>query len=244
MSNETDRESSNIKIVSRDLEVRWDERRCLPRVCLTREQFRLTQTGKIFSVTDLSQNGIGFWLSDSKDLVLFILGSTLEGTLNLHRQKHSIQIKVKNLSQQRVGAVFENLSLETKKAIEQFLSPNVLGAELKPMPSYELSTLWYHGPSGTDLILHRSADGQIERITLYVFGSYVQWDHHQGVCSGRVMLSHHRSEVRGMMRFETLLLFQDGTLDGSKLEIAKTVILSSNLPQDLKSRCVRKLKPT
>jgi hypothetical protein len=241
MNNETDKKFPNLELISRDNGIKYDERRNLPRLCLTSEQFRLTKTGRIFSVTDLSENGMGLWLIDQNDLSFFSVGLLVEGTLNLNRQKFEVNARARNLSKDRVGFEFENLSEETKQAIRNFLDPSVLGAELKPIPSQELSTLWYNGPSGTDLVLRRSADGQFEKFTLYVLGTYVQWERDQNVSTGKVASSDQPNELRGIMRLETLLLIQDVMPDRGKLAIAKTVIMSSNLPQDLKSKCVRQL---
>jgi hypothetical protein len=60
--------------------------------------------------------------------------------------------------------------------------------------------------------------------------------------TGQVNSSYEQSEVRGVVRFETLLLKPDGRADRGKLNIAKSLVLSSNLPQDLKKWCVRQLE--
>jgi hypothetical protein len=213
------------------------ERRNLPRLSLSSEQFKHAPTGKIFSVTDLSKSGMGLWLFDLDDLGLFPVGAHVEGTLNLKRQKYQIQARVRNLSSDRIGCEFKNLSESCSNSIAQFLNPATLGAELKLIPSVELNTLWYHGPSGTDLLIRRTADGVVQRITLYVLGSFVQWDQEGGLSTGRTAPTEGHCEIRGIHRLETLYMDPDPTLDSEKLEIAKTVVLSSNLPLELKDKC-------
>ena len=215
----------------------YRERRHLPRLSLSSEQFKLSSNGKIFSVTDLSKKGMGLWLFDLEDLNLFTVGAYFEGALNLKREKYLVQARVRNLNSDRIGCEFENLTKSCLDSIAHFLNPATLGAELKLIPSLELNTLWYHGPSGTDLLIRRTADGECHRITLYALGSFVQWDEGEGLSSGRTAPTESHSEIRGIHRLETLYLDPDSTLDSEKLEIAKTVVLSSNLPLDLKNKC-------
>src|SRR5436190_1257440 len=73
------------------------ERRRVPRLNLTKEQFRLEQNGKIFSVSDLSSNGMALRILDSEDLNLFPVGIILNGTLNLHREKFAVSARVRHI---------------------------------------------------------------------------------------------------------------------------------------------------
>ena len=218
------------------------ERRRLPRLNLAHEQFRISSNGKIFSVADLSTKGIALRILDGEDLNLFPLGMTISGVLNLKREKHLLQLKVCHLKADRVGCEFVSLSPLVDQAVRNFLDPVALGQGLRPIPSSENGALWYHGASGTDFLLWRGTDGQYSRFALFVLGSYLQWDHDDGVSSGKFTPAHEQNEVRGAIRFETLLLEPDQKPDSGKLSIAKTLILSSNLPQDLKKWCVRQLR--
>jgi len=236
---ESNKNSPNLEDVSKGHSQGREERRQLPRLSLGSEQFRFNDTHKIFSVTDLSQNGMGLWCSDREDIQFFSVGLLIEGVLNLKREKYPIQARIRNRGLDRIGCEFENLSSEAARTLSHYLDPKLLGEDLKPIPSTEMSTLWYHGPSGTDLLLKRSTDGQYSKLSLYVLNTYIQWERDQGLTTGRTKISDVRSEVRGIFRLETLLLQEDPTPDPLKLSIAKTVIMSSNLSQDLKSWCVR-----
>jgi hypothetical protein len=185
---------------------------------------------------------MGFWLSEPNDLGFFSIGLLLTGVLNLRREKYPVKIRVRNLRQDRVGGEFEDLSEEITKAILGFLDPALLGAGLKPIPAQDLHTLWYHGPSNTDFLVRRKSDGTCEKWTLYVLGSFIQWVFDQGISTGRILPAKEQSQVRGIVRLENLLLVPDVSPDSGKLAIAKTVILSSNLSQDLKSSCIRQLE--
>lgn len=233
--------SPSLEVVSEENGI---ERRRLPRLNVTSEVFRIESgemAGKMFSVADLSLGGLSIRLSERSEGNSFPVGSILQGTLNLRREKYPVTVKVRHLGVDLLGLEFENLAAPVRRALESFLDPAALGQELKPIPSAEAGTLWYHGPSGTDLILWRGTDGQYKRLALFVLGSFAQWEQESGISTGRVKHSFEQSEVRGAVHLETLLLNADRKPDEGKLSIAKTLILSSNLPQDLKKWCVRQL---
>lgn len=227
------------------------EKRKKPRIHLASEQFRIDQTGKLFSVVDLSLDGIAFRVLDHSDLTILPVAARVTGILNLRGVKHSVTVQVKNLRNETVGCQFVDLSAESIAALSKFLDPAELGRELRPIPTAqnvrtgESATLWYHGPGGTDLLFGRSLDGRYHRFTLFLLGSYIQWEEDVGVTTGRAASSDDRrdqlSEEWGAVQFETMILNPDSQPDHDKLSIAKALVLSSNLPQDLKKWCVRQL---
>jgi len=219
------------------------ERRRLPRFSLTGEQFRLAANGKVFAVEDLSQDGMALRILDPNDNQLFPIGHVFEGMLKIKGGKYPLRAQVRNLGTERVGCQFQELSEDVQAALKRFLDPAALGAELRPMPAAEATHIWYRGPSGTDLILKRGMDGQYFHMILCVFGTYVQWDATVGLSTGRTLPSQELGEEHGILRFETMLLKADHAADRGKLSVAKTLILSSNLSQDLKNWCVRHLSP-
>src|SRR5262249_41794079 len=161
---------------------------------------RLKQNGKIFSVCDLSPDGMAIRILDRNDLILFTMSRLIEGTLNLRGEKVSVQARVKRITGDAVGCEFESLLPEARTLLEKFLDPKALGQEIKPLPvSERQNTLWYHGPSGTDLLLKRGADGQYTKLMLYVLGIFIQWDHEEGLSTGRTESDLSASEVRGVV---------------------------------------------
>lgn len=238
-------ESPNLEDISRDHKQSGDERRRMARLCLTGELFRYYPGGKTFLVTDLSPQGMALRILDKEDLRLFAVGTLVKGEMNLRREKYRIEARAKNIRADVVGFEFESLSSEVIDVLRRYLDPVSLGQEMKPLPASDSAhgagTLWYHGPSGTDLLLWRGLDGQYRRMALYVQGSFVQWEIDQGVQTGFFMAADERPEVRGVLRFETLMLNMDAHPDPKKLGIAKTILQSSNLPLDLKKWCIRQL---
>jgi hypothetical protein len=240
-----DKNSPNLKVVSSTGSD--SERRRVPRLNVTTEQFRMSGPkgdGKIYSVVDLSTGGMSLRLLDSADLAQFSLAQVIEGTINLRREKFPIKARVRWLKNDAIGAEFENMESKTIQALKDFFDPEALGQELRPVPAQEEGALWYHGPSGTDLLFWRKPDGSYHRFAIFLMGSYAQWDEQSGLATGRSQSALEKSETQGYLRLETMLLSPDPQLDSGKLDIAKTLILSSNLPQDLKRWCVRQLTPT
>jgi hypothetical protein len=236
-----DRKSPNLEVISSgEPEGDASERRRLPRLNLASEQFRLASNGKIFEVTDLSPQGMALRVIDRGDLVLFPVAAKVDGTINLRGEKHPVSARVRNLVSDRVGCEFEELSAPSHAALAKFLDPVALGRELKPIPS-EGGMLWYHGTSGTDLLLRREADGRFTRMALFVLGSFVQWTEDEGVKTGAARMSKAPSETRGVVRLETLLLDADPRPDAGKLAVARAVLQSSSLSEALKTNFVRKL---
>jgi hypothetical protein len=221
------------------------ERRRRPRLRLTSEQFRLSQIAKIFSVVDLSPEGMALRVLDRTDLLVMPVAAEISGVLNMRGHKLSVRAQVRHLGAQVVGCQFLELSAEARQILAEFLDPEAMGRELRPIPASDSGTVWYHGPSGTDVLLSRGADGQYQRLTLYVLGSFIQWDIEAGLSTGIARSSDERSAVRveswGVVQFETMLMDADPRPDAEKLSIAKALLMSSNFPQDLKKWCIRQL---
>ncbi len=218
------------------------ERRRLPRLNLSREQFRLSSNGKIFSVIDLSNEGMALRLIDREDLILFSIGAELEGSLKLRNEKFPVRARVRHLARDLVGCEFVALSDTVTEVLKKSLDPTFLGKELRPLPSDGNGTLWYHGTSGTDLLFWRAADEQYHRVALIVLGTFVQWDQADGLTTGSVGASQEQAENYGLIRYETLLFLPDDNADSTKLGIAKQLVLSSNLPLDLRKWCVQQFE--
>jgi hypothetical protein len=192
-------------------------------------------------VTDLSTEGMAFRVIDSADLSLFTVGAEVNGTLNLRGMKYPFLGRVRHERQDLVGCQFEWFGPGLEAALARYLDPVELGRELQPAPPLEGGVIFYRGPSGTEFTLARSIDGEYQKFTLHVLGSIIQWERGSGLQTGAARASRERSDNRGSMRFETLLLTADATPDPAKLEIAKRLLVSSNLPQDLVKWCVRRM---
>jgi hypothetical protein len=76
---------------------------------------------------------------------------------------------------------------------------------------------------------------------VHLLGTIVQWEREKGLTTGATRVSQSRSEDRGSMRYETMLLQADDGPDPKKLDIAKKLLVSSNLPQDLVKWCCRQM---
>lgn len=219
------------------------ELRRRPRLSLTGEHFRLGSCGKIFSILDLSTDGMAIRVLTHEDLIHFPIAMRFEGVLNLKGVRSRVTAQVRHVSKDRVGCQFAELSQDVQGVIREFLLPEVLGRELKPIPSSDPGSLWYHGPSGTDLLFWRGLDGKFQRFAFYLYGMSVYWDEADGLSTGKIQEIDPICEEQGVIYFDQLMIKTDLSPDREKLDIAKALVLSSNFPDDLKTWCARHLEP-
>ncbi len=223
------------------------ERRRLPRLSISGEQFRLSNNGKLFSVADLSLDGMALRIIDSNDFGIFPIAMCFEGMLNLNSEKFHIKAQVRHLRSDTVGCSFCEITDSCKELITKFLDPTTLGRELKPMPSPDGGMVWYHGPSATNLQLWRGSDGQYSRLSVCVAGNFIQWEASGELSTGRLKDSTERGGSRcveeyGIIKFETMMIEWDQIPDVNKLGIARKLFIGSNLPHDLRQWCIRHLE--
>jgi hypothetical protein len=217
------------------------EKRVLPRLTLSHEVFRDGKTGKLFGVVDLSKSGMAIRINDPEDLYGYMVGAALEGILNLRREKLPVLGRVRHVGRDQVGIEFENLPEQTAQALNRVLDPHTLGADLRPIPTGDSSVL-YASEGGTEFLLERDVDGRYTKLVVLVLGSLVQWDESGGLRTGKIESSYEESYVQGITRLEKMLFEEDRVIDAQKLGIAKTLISSSNVPEDLKKFCFRRLE--
>jgi hypothetical protein len=230
--------SHNLGLVSQD---QASEKRRVPRINLAQEQFKLSANGKVFSVADLSRDGFAIRVLELSDLILFSVGAPISGTLNVDGQKLSVFGRVAHLRADLVGAQFGELEAKVRNALEAFLDPAHLGKELKLRPHSSRDVVWYTGPSGTHLFFGKDAQGVSRKVSALVLGSYVQWEEGLGLTTGTYSFSEDRDEVYGALRLETVLFKADPSVDSAKTDLAKRLVLGSNLSQDLKDWLLRRL---
>jgi hypothetical protein len=102
--------------------------------------------------------------------------------------------------------------------------------------------LLYASTSGTEVLFTRAPNGICTRVTVIILGSMIQWDQETGLRTGTVKNSFEESMVVGITRLETLIFEEDPAIDPQKLNLAKRLISSSNLSEDLKKFSARRLE--
>ena len=75
---------------------------------------------------------------------------------------------------------------------------------------------------------------------LYVQRCFIQWERGK-LTTGLAQESDALAETQGIVLLETMSLLPDAAPDPAKLDIAKNLLLSSTLPDELKKWCVRQL---
>lgn len=217
------------------------EKRLLPRLTVSHEVFRLDENGKLFAVADLSMKGMAIRIADRDDFFSFSVGAEVRGILNLRREKFPIQARVRHLGRELVGLEFETLPSSIEHALARLLDPATLGADLRPVPTEDGSIL-FAASSGTEVLFGQIGAGNFQRVTVMMLGTLVIWDAKSGLRTGTVTNSYEQSFVNGVTRMETLLFDEDRAIDPQKLNLAKAMISSSNLSEELKKFCARHLE--
>ena len=110
-----------------------------------------------------------------------------------------------------------------------------------PLASLE-KTRWYHGSSGTDLIFEHTQHDQLQSVSIYVHGVWVNWNQADGLRTGVTALSEKGGSLElGVMRLQNQTIRVDSAMDHQKLEVAKRLILSSNLSEAYKQWATQNL---
>lgn len=216
------------------------ERRRLPRVNLPTEQFRLSSNGKVFGVADLSPSGMSLRLLNIEDRVLFSIGTKIQGFINVGQKKHSVHALVRNLRGNHVGCEFFNLEKEVSEDLTRWLDPLELGQSLRLMPTpvgfggCALDWVWYHGRSGTEVLAR--VNQSIEKVVVVLWGAYfVEWCSHLGLSTGTVRFSDGQDSVQGVFYVSPEWFKADQESDSQKLDLAKSVLSYSKVPDSWKS---------
>ena len=238
-------ESHNPGPASADPDV---ERRRIPRVSLPSEQFRLASNGKIFAVADLSSDGMALRLLSLDDRVLFPIGASVDGWLNIDRRKHRISAAVRNIRGEYVGCEFADLGSEVQSELGRWLNPAHLGQTLRLMPTPvgfgtgSLDWVWHHGRSGTEVLVKlgdgaRAPDDRTpEKMVVVLWGThFVEWTRGLAPVSGSVKFADDRGAVQGVFRVAPELFHSDSALDPAKLNLARTLVAHSKLPEAWKA---------
>lgn len=213
----------------------------------------------------LATGGDGSRVQD--DLLLWTLGARLEGSLKLQDQVLPVQLKVVFRQGARVGCEWDQPSAEVSARLEALLSPEVLGRELKALPFHKpsfselspeddrsqlggagqlSSTLkverhWFHGASGTDILVEATAERpqQVIELAIYLLGFYVEIKRlskgELGIRTGVVQSVTQAASQGQLQELDAVDVTLDPVPDQEKLSVAKRMVLSSNLPQWVKN---------
>lgn len=212
-----------------------NNKRRVPRLRLTNDQFKLNRTGKVFGVYDVSEDGIGLKLLDHEDLAHFTLGSTVEGMLKFFEEYFPLKLKVSFVDPTRVGLQFQSGNKEFSKRLSELLSPEHLGSDLKLIPLDGGRGFWFHGHASTDFLVARNQQGAFLGFTLQVLGMAIRYRPDEGLTTGWIKSIEKEPEISGLIEVGQLSLEPDALPDSEKLSVAKKFILGSNLPEDIKT---------
>jgi hypothetical protein len=213
------------------------EKRLLPRLTVSHEVYRDSRSGKFFAVADLTRRGMAIRVIDRADFFHFMIGADIEGILNIRREKFQVAGKVRHLGKDLVGIEFTPLPASVEHALASYLDPVILGQDLRAVPTGDDSML-YASTSGTEVLFVRDRAGRCIRLTVMILGSLVQWEQSNGLRTGTIRNSYEESLNTGVTRLDTMLFDEDRSIDPQKLNLAKQLISSSNLSEEMKKFCL------
>lgn len=224
------------------------EKRRVPRIRLGHEQFRLQDNGKIFSVSDLSLDGIALRVLLPEDFALLTVGRMVSGHLKVDDRKVQVHFSVRHVGQDFVGGEFTSLDPVSRAALEDAMSPESVGKGLRLLPPSGGVDTWMQGPGGADFLMWRTPDGSPNHWVFAGLGVLVEWTPDDGVRTGRLTRDGARGPASadenrsGLLEQEPVLVLLDPTPDGSRKTLALTALLNSSLAPDIKSFCETTLK--
>lgn len=123
------------------------------------EQPYLIFEGKRYALQNISDEGIGLWLSPPAPFGLH-KGNQVNGNVVIDNEIYAIGLEVVRCSDQVVGLKIVNKSPELDAILKKLLSPALYAAEVtahpqsgKVEPELGLPRLWYTGRSGTEVLI-------------------------------------------------------------------------------------------
>lgn len=225
------------------------EKRKLPRFHITPCQFHDAKLNKNFSIQDISLGGLAIRLVDRTDLPEFSVGSDHEGVVKVEGLKTECSFKVRYVRGTLIGCEWINPSKVMTAHLDQISHPEVLGENLRLYDLPDLATTtWYHNPVGVDLLFYKATgDGAtsqgVNRWTLYVHHTFVQWDIDGGLSTGQSVAEDDEGYAHGIVRLETRLIDYDATLDRKLIEMAMALIEHATMTHtELKAMALNHLK--
>ena len=205
------------------------EKRKLPRFHISPCQFHSDTRSRNYPVQDISLGGLAIRLSEKDDLAHFTVASQQPGTVKVEGRKLTCRFEVKYIRGTLVGGEWVEPSPELLSHLEAISHPVKLGESLR---KYELpdfaGTDWYHNPVGVDLLLYFSEAGEsprtLNRWTLYVHHSFVQWESEDGIRTGQAVAEDDGGYAHGIVRLETRLIDYHPVLDRTLIDTARELV--------------------
>lgn len=235
-------ESNDISIQN-GIDFRLIEKRKHPRFLLTHEQFRETKSGKIYTVFDLSLNGLAIKVEDRP----WKEGSIIQGILNLNPESIEITPRLLGYYGDRAALKLEALSTYSKGVLSKALSPKRLGSSLKLIrEKLPLADFWFHGVCNTDLLIRLGEAGEINKIDLFFANFYYGWMQKNattGICHS---FGPDKREPAFLadepVQMESIEIDHDRSVDQQKLEWALQILEASGIDSKLKNKIINQIK--
>jgi len=228
-------------VIAPDQQVEYSNRQRFPRLGLSYEQFKLDFLKKFYGIKALTQTKMVCWLNSKEDTQHFSVGFLVHGILGLKSNYYPISARVGYFNETWVEYLFESLPQEVDQAIGNYLDAIFSNLIFKPAYLFERSNICFCGPLGIGFLLKKGWDGSVQKMNFFMDHDYLQWDQEKGLSTGKITYLEGYQEYQGIYRIEVLALSDDHKINLVKLKTLKSVILNSNLADEIKNWCLKKL---
>ncbi len=235
-------ESTDDKVIV-GTELRLIEKRKHPRFLLTHEQFKETKTGRIYTVFDLSLNGLAVKVEDRP----WKEGAVIQGILNLNPESIEITPRLLGYYGDRAALKLEALSTYSRSVLAKALSPKRLGSSLKLIrEKLPLADYWFHGVCNTDLLVRLGQAGEVNKVDLFFANFYFGWKQANtttGICHSFGADKREPIFIADEpVKMESIEINHDHTIDQQKFDWAVQILESAIIDSKLKNKILQQLK--
>ncbi|MFW7380488.1 MAG: hypothetical protein ACOH5I_16870 [Oligoflexus sp.] len=207
---------------------RQRNRRLYQRYKVNQQHLTVMNDQDILVIRDMSPKGFSSDVS-SRAFGRFELNDVYEARMRYLGELHDMSIKVAWKRNKVVGFEVCQAQPATLKFFRRLLRPIQLANSLAKvdaafMRDTDQGKTWYHGDEGTDLMIWRATNHQIEAWQLICGDQYVEWHSHNGFSSGTIRQD--GSSGSGILKSTEELMVRDSDLNDDRLRFAMDLIMA------------------
>lgn len=207
---------------------RLRNRRLYQRYKVNQQHLTVMNDQDILVIRDLSANGFSSDVSP-RAYLRFELNDVYEARMRYLGELHDMSIKVAWKRNRVVGFEVCQAEPETLNFFRRLLKPVQLANSLAKvdaafMRETDHGKTWYHGDEGTDLMIWRSPNHQIEAWQLICGDQFVEWRSQYGFSSG--VIRQDGSSQSGILKSTEELMIRDKSIDQERLRFVADLIMA------------------
>lgn len=215
-------------------------RRISPRYQIDHKHLTLMNEQDIIPIIDISDCGFATVVS-SNSYPRFITGDIYEARIRYGGEIYEFHAKVSWKHDSQVGFEILNISNDLSLFLERLIYPVRVASSFQLMQANFLEESktekdWLHSELGCDLYLwHDKAKENLEAWQLNFEENYVEWNHFQGLTTGRLEADH--PITNSLYSDFNLKQKKDNELDKAKLQFSTDVFMA--MDADLREKLLK-----